>query len=83
MSILVIGATGTIGSLITQGLAQAGAEVKALVRQAGKREFAAGVTEVVGDLTDVASMRVALSSVRTLFLLNAVTPDEVTQALIT
>ncbi|NEL80782.1 MAG: NmrA family NAD(P)-binding protein, partial [Xanthomonas perforans] len=34
------------------------------------------------DLTDVASMRAALSSVRTLFLLNAVTPDEVTQALI-
>lgn len=83
MSILVIGATGTIGSLITQGLANAGAEVKALVRQSGKREFPAGVTEVVADLTDVASMRVALSSVRTLFLLNAVTPDEVTQALIT
>ncbi|KPC31800.1 putative nucleoside-diphosphate sugar epimerase Precursor [Pseudomonas syringae pv. cilantro] len=83
MSILVIGATGTIGALVTQGLADAGAEVKALVRQAGKREFPAGVTEIVGDLTDVASMRVALSSVRTLFLLNAVTPDEVTQALIT
>lgn len=83
MSILVIGATGTLGSLITQGLAGAGAEVKALVRQAGKREFPAGVTEVVADLTDVASMRVALASVRTLFLLNAVTPDEVTQALIT
>ena len=83
MSILVIGATGTIGSLITQGLASAGAEVKALVRQPGKRDFPAGVAEVVADLTDVPSMRVALSSVRTLFLLNAVTPDEVTQALIT
>jgi uncharacterized protein YbjT (DUF2867 family) len=83
MSILVIGATGTIGSLITQRLADSGAEVKALVRQLGKRVFPAGVTEVVGDLTDVASMRVALSSVRTLFLLNAVTPDEVTQAIIT
>lgn len=83
MSILVIGATGTIGSLITQGLADAGAEVKALVRQSGKRDFPASVTEVVADLTDVPSMRVALSSVRTLFLLNAVTPDEVTQALIT
>ncbi|MBT2341398.1 MULTISPECIES: NmrA/HSCARG family protein [Pseudomonas] len=83
MSILVTGATGTIGSLITQGLADAGAEVKALVRQAGKRAFPAGVTEVVADLTDITSMRVALSSVRTLFLLNAVTPDEVTQALIT
>lgn len=83
MSILVIGSTGTIGSLVTQGLAEAGAEVKALVRQAGKRDFPAGVAEVVADLTDVASMRSALSSVRTLFLLNAVTPDEVTQALIT
>lgn len=83
MSILVIGANGTIGSLITQRLADSGAEVKALVRQPGKRAFPAGVTEVVGDLTDVPSMRAALSSVRTLFLLNAVTPDEVTQAIIT
>lgn len=82
MSILVTGATGTIGSLVVQGLADAGAEVKALVRQTGKRVFAAGVTEVVGDLTDVPSLRAALSSVRTLFLINAVTPDEVTQALI-
>ncbi|KUF21696.1 SDR family oxidoreductase [Xanthomonas phaseoli] len=82
MSILVTGATGTVGSLVTQGLADAGAQVKALVRQQGKRPFPAGVTEVVADLTDVASMRAALASVRTLFLLNAVTPDEVTQALI-
>ncbi|OOW96539.1 NmrA family transcriptional regulator [Xanthomonas campestris pv. vitistrifoliae] len=82
MSILVTGATGTVGSLVTQGLADAGAQVKALVRQHGKRPFPAGVTEVVADLIDVASMRAALASVRTLFLLNAVTPDEVTQALI-
>ncbi|MCL6701645.1 NmrA/HSCARG family protein [Pseudomonas sp. T1.Ur] len=83
MSILITGATGTIGSLITARLAEQGADVKALVRQPGKREFPAGVTEVTGDLTDVTSMRAALASVRTLFLLNAVTPDEVTQALIT
>lgn len=82
MSILVTGATGTVGSLVVRGLADAGAQVKALVRQQGKLAFPAGVTEVVGDLTDVPSMRAALSSVRTLFLLNAVTPDEVTQALI-
>ncbi|MDR6491550.1 NmrA/HSCARG family protein [Paraburkholderia sp. 22099] len=82
MSILVTGANGTIGSLIVQRLADAGAGVKALVRQQGKRSFPAGVTEVVGDLTDVPSMRAALSSVRTLFLLNAVTPDELTQGLI-
>ena len=83
MSILVTGATGTIGSLVVQGLASAGAQVKALVRKPGQQRFPAGVSEVVGDLTDVASMRSALSSVRTLFLLNAVTPDEVTQTLVT
>src|SRR5438105_5134475 len=82
MSILVTGATGTVGSLIVQRLADAGADVKALVRQRGKLSFPTGVTEVVGDLTDVPSLRAALSSVRTLFLLNAVTPDEVTQALV-
>ena len=82
MSILVTGATGTIGSLITQRLVNAGAQVKALVRQPGKRAFPEGVSEVVADLTDIPSMRAALSSVRTLFLLNAVTSDEVTQAII-
>jgi uncharacterized protein YbjT (DUF2867 family) len=83
MSILVTGATGTIGSLIVERLAAAGAEVKALVRTPGKVSFPKGVTEVAGDLTNVAAMRTALSSVRTLFLLNAVVADEVTQALIT
>jgi len=82
MSILVTGATGTIGSLVVEGLAAAGAEVSAFVRTPRKQRFPAGVEEVVGDLTDVASLRAALSSVRTLFLLNAVTPDEVTQALV-
>lgn len=83
MSIIVTGATGTIGSLVVQRLAESGADVRALVRQPGKVSFPDGVTEVVGDMTDVASMRTALASARTLFLLNAVTPDEVTQALIT
>jgi len=82
MSILVTGATGTVGSLVVEGLAAPGSEVKALVRQPGKRRFPDRVTEVVGDFTDVPSMRAALMSMRTLFLLNAVTPDEVTQALI-
>ena len=83
MSILVTGASGTVGSLIVERLAARGADVRALVRQPGKAAFGPGVTEVRGDMTDVPSMRAALSSVRTLFLLNAVTPDEVTQALIT
>ncbi|WP_431262266.1 SDR family oxidoreductase [Roseateles chitinivorans] len=81
MSILVTGASGAIGSLVVQGLARQGASVKALVRQTGKATLPAGVTEVVADMTDIPSMRGALSGVRTLFLLNAVTPDEVTQGL--
>ncbi len=81
MSILVTGATGTIGSLVVQGLARKGASVKALVRRPGKAVLPEGVAEVVGDLSDVASMRAALAGVRTLFLLNAVSPDEVTQGL--
>ncbi len=82
MTILVTGATGTIGSLVVQGLAAAGAQVQAFVRQPGRQRLPAGVGEVVGDLTDVASLRQALSTARTLFLLNAVTPDEVTRALV-
>ncbi|MFL6700542.1 MAG: SDR family oxidoreductase [Vitreoscilla sp.] len=81
MSILVIGSTGTIGSLVVQGLAKQGAQVSAMVRQVGKASLPAGVDGVVGDLTDIASLRKAMTGVRTLFLLNALAPDEVTQSL--
>lgn len=81
MSILVIGATGTIGSLVVQGLANQGADVTALVRKTGTLSLPAGVKGAVADLTDVASMRQVMSGVRTLFLLNALAPDEVTQSL--
>jgi uncharacterized protein YbjT (DUF2867 family) len=83
MSILITGASGTIGSLILQHLASKNVELKALVRTPGKVALPSGVTEVVGDMSSPKSMRAALSSVRTLFLLNAVVPDEVTQALMT
>jgi uncharacterized protein YbjT (DUF2867 family) len=79
MSILVIGSTGTIGSLVVQGLARQGADVTAFVRKPGKAP--AGVREAVGDLADIASVRRAMTGVRTLFLLNALAPDEVTQSL--
>ena len=81
MSILVIGSTGTIGSLVVQGLAKQGAKVTAMVRQVGKAALPAGADSVVADLTDVASLRKAMTGVRTLFLLNALAPDEVTQSL--
>jgi uncharacterized protein YbjT (DUF2867 family) len=83
MTILVTGSGGTIGSLVVTQLVERGAEVHALARSPNKARFPDGVTVVKGDMTDVETMRAALSRVSTLFLLNAVVPDEVTQALIT
>ena len=83
MTILVTGATGTIGSQIVGQLAGKGADIRALVREPEKARLPQGVTAMKGDMLDVESMRAALSGVGTLFLLNAVVPDEFTQALIT
>ncbi|MBZ5761658.1 MULTISPECIES: NmrA/HSCARG family protein [Rhizobium] len=83
MTIFVVGSTGNIGRQVVAGLAARGADVHALARDPAKAKFPAGVTVIKGDLTDIDTMRAALAGVSTLFLLNAVTPDEVTQALIT
>jgi uncharacterized protein YbjT (DUF2867 family) len=82
MTILVTGATGTIGSEVVAQLVGRGADVRALVRDPAKAKLPDGVALAKGDLTDVESVRAALHGVRTLFLLNAVVPDEFTQALI-
>jgi uncharacterized protein YbjT (DUF2867 family) len=82
MTILVTGATGNIGRNVVQQLVQRGASVRALVRDPAKATFPAGVDVAQGDLLDVDSLRRALSGVSTLFLLNAVVPDEFTQALV-
>ena len=82
MTILVTGATGTVGRQVVEQLARRGADVRVLVRDPAKADFPAGVTAVKGDLLDVDSLRSAFSGVSTLFLLNAVVPDEFTQALI-
>jgi hypothetical protein len=82
MSILVTGATGTVGRHVLRQLSKRGAEVRAFVRNPEKATLPAGVTVAQGDLLDVDSMRAAFSGVSTLFLLNAVVPDEFTQALI-
>ena len=82
MTILVTGATGTVGRQIVEQLVRRGADVRALVRDPAKAKFPAGVNVVQGDLLDVDSLRGAFSGVSTLFLLNAVASDEFTQALI-
>jgi uncharacterized protein YbjT (DUF2867 family) len=82
MSILVTGSTGTVGSKVVALLAERGADVTAFVRDPAKARFPSGVRIAKGDLMNVASVRAAMAETRTLFLLNAVTPDEVSQALI-
>jgi len=82
MTILVTGSTGTVGRQVVEQLVKRGADVRALVRDPSKAGFPAGVGVVQGDMLDVDSLRSAFSGVSTLFLLNAVVPDEFTQALI-
>lgn len=82
MTILVTGATGTIGKHVVQQLVQRGAKVRALVRDPAKADFPSAVDVVKGDLLDPDSLRSAYRGVSALFLLNAVTSDEFTQALI-
>ncbi|WP_369719675.1 NmrA/HSCARG family protein [Bradyrhizobium sp. LLZ17] len=82
MTILVTGATGTVGRQVVEQLVKRDADVRALVRDPAKAGFPAGVNVAKGDMLDVDSLRSALSGVSTLFLLNAVVPDEFTQALI-
>lgn len=82
MTILVTGATGTVGRHVVEQLVSRGADVRALVRDPEKADLPSGVTVVKGDLLDVDAVRSALSGASSLFLLNAVVPDEFTQALI-
>jgi uncharacterized protein YbjT (DUF2867 family) len=82
MTILVTGATGHVGRQVVEQLVQRGASVRALVRDVAKADFPAGVDVVQGDLLDVDALRRAFTGVSTLFLLNAVVPDEYTQALV-
>lgn len=82
MTILVTGATGTVGGQVIEQLTKRGANVRALVRDPSKAKFPEGVEVVQGDLLNVDSLRSAFSGVSTLFLLNAVVADEYTQALI-
>lgn len=83
MTILVTGATGRVGRHVVQQLVARNAKVRVLTRDASKTNFPTDVEVVQGELLDLLSLRNAFKGVRTLFLLNAVTGDEFTQAIIT
>jgi uncharacterized protein YbjT (DUF2867 family) len=83
MTILVTGATGRVGRHVVQQLVARDAKVRVLVRDPSKADFPARVEVVKGELLDIDALRAAFAGVSTLFLLNAVTGDEFTQALVT
>lgn len=81
MKILVIGGTGHVGSEVVKELKKRHADVRVLVRKADEKSLP-GVEMAVGDLLDPVSIEKAMKGVDKMYLLNAVTPDELTQGLI-
>ncbi|WP_424569348.1 NAD(P)H-binding protein [Streptomyces sp. CH-036] len=69
MTILVTGATGTVGRRVVEQLLERGEHVRALTRDPERAEFPAGVEVVVGDLEDPASLVPALRGVTGLHLI--------------
>ena len=75
-TILVIGATGTVGRALTDELLTAGAAVRALARDPSAAELPAAVEVVRGDLADPASIDSATAGANGAFLLWPFTAPE-------
>ena len=83
MKILVTGGTGHVGGELVKELLKRGADVRVLARkQARDNRHLPNVETALGDMLDPVSLEQAMRGVDKLFLLNAVAPDELTQALI-
>ncbi|MDO8681310.1 MAG: NmrA family NAD(P)-binding protein [Acidobacteriota bacterium] len=82
MKVLVLGATGSVGSVVVQNLLKAGASVVALTRSADKaKNLPAGVEARIGDLNDPYQVGDAFKGVEAVFLLNAVSSTETQEGL--
>lgn len=77
-TILVTGATGTIGSILVEKLAAAGAPARALVRSLEKAEGIErlGLEAVLGDLDKPETLKPALEGIEKVFLLSAPDPRQ-------
>lgn len=81
MTILVTGATGTIGARLSARLSMDGLSVRVMTRSPETSLFPKNVQVAKGDFSDLTSLRSAMEGVSTLFLLNAVRPDELHQGI--
>ena len=83
MKVLVTGATGNVGELLVKELSGRGAEVRAFTRNQPQQDLLSKSVDVaIGDLLDPESVTRSMEGVDKLFLLNAVSPNELTEALI-
>lgn len=81
MKILVTGGTGTVGSAVVRELVARKADVQVLTRDKSKgSQLPQGVTAVEGNLQEVSTVRRVFDDVDTVFLLNAVSPTESSEA---
>ena len=83
VTVLAVGGTGRVGSLVVDRLVANGLEVRALTRDPAKARLPNGAVAVKGDVLDADALREALHGVKALFLLNPLMPDETTRALLT
>ena len=81
MKILVIGGTGKVGAEVVKELQKRKADIRLFVRKDGT-PTPQGVEVAIGDLLDPVSVEMAMHGSDKLYLLNAVSPDELTQGLI-
>jgi uncharacterized protein YbjT (DUF2867 family) len=82
MKHLVLGGTGTIGSLVVQGLLAKGETVRVLTRSAERsKTLPKGAIPVIGDLQDPDTYKAIFTDYDNLFLLNATGPAELQEGL--
>ncbi|MFI6501376.1 NAD(P)H-binding protein [Nonomuraea typhae] len=75
MTILVTGATGTVGRQVVSQLVERGERVRALTRNPARASFPSGVEVAAGDLTVAESLAPALEGVTALHLLTVAGDD--------
>lgn len=77
-TILVTGATGTIGTILVEKLAGAGQPSRALVRSSAKAEGIEklGIKTIIGDLAHPESLKPAVEGIEKVFLLSSPDPEQ-------
>ncbi len=79
---LILGGTGTVGSLVVRGLLETGETVRALTRSADRaKDLPKGAEAVLGDLTDPGTYEKVFADYDNLFLLTANGPTDLMEGL--